>query len=321
MNGAMIQVRDITKFYGPARAIEQVSFSVNEGETVGLLGTNGSGKTTTIRILTGFIPPTRGEVHIQGYNTLTQSLQARRLIGYLPESAPFYGELSVIGSLRFFAQMHDLRGKRLAQRVDDVINAFGLDAYAEVIVGKLSKGYRQRLGIAQAVIHEPEVLVLDEPTVGIDPVQIQETRHLIQQLSKRHTILLSTHQLGEATQLCNRVLILDKGRLVADGDPGNLIASAEVDLSIEIEARGDPETIKSILTSVPGLGSVQLVAETAPGVYMHRIEANGLPPDINEQIVTALIEKGYPIRSLKPVSGGLERAFIKIAGKSGGNHE
>ena len=222
----MIEAVGLTKVYGETLAVRGVGFSAARGETVGLLGANGSGKTTTMRILTGATPATSGTARVAGCDLATNSLGARRRTGYLPESAPLYADMTVSGLLRFFGSIRRMGKERLAARVDETLDAFGLTAYRNTLIGKLSKGYRQRAGFALAVLHEPDVLVLDEPTASIDPVQAAEARALIRSLRGSRAVLLSTHDLAEAEDLCDRVVILRDGTVAAEGTPQEVAAAA-----------------------------------------------------------------------------------------------
>ena len=226
MSEPMIEAVGLTKVYGETLAVSGVSFSAARGETLGLLGANGSGKTTTMRILTGATPATSGTARVAGRDLATDSLGARRRIGYLPEAAPLYADMTVSGMLRFFGGLRRMGKERLAARVDETLAAFGLTPYRNALIGKLSKGYRQRAGFALAVLHEPDVLVLDEPTASIDPVQAAEARALIRSLRGRHTVLLSTHQLEEAESLCDRVVMLRGGTVAAEGTPQDVARGA-----------------------------------------------------------------------------------------------
>ena len=207
----MIDVRDLTHYYGPNPAVENVNFTVRRGEILGFLGPNGAGKTTTMRILTGFMPPTRGSVTLDGYDVVEKSLEVRKRVGYLPESVPLHTEMTVTGYLKYMGTLRRMNGRRIRSRVDDVIDVCRLGDYHKTLIGKLSKGFRQRVGIAQAILHEPEVLVLDEPTIGIDPIQVVETRGLIQDLGREQTVVLSSHILPEVSMICERVLIIHEG--------------------------------------------------------------------------------------------------------------
>ena len=216
----MIQASGLTHFYGPHLAIQDVNFGVEKGEILGFLGPNGAGKTTTMRILTGYMPPTRGQVLLDGFDVVEQSLQARRKIGYLPETVPLYTDMTVSSYLKYMGTLRGMPARNIKRRVSEVVDICRLGDYHKTIIGKLSKGFRQRVGVAQAIIHEPEVLVLDEPTIGIDPIQVVETRRLIQDLGKAQTVVLSSHILPEVSMICQRVMIIHEGHIVARGHPG-----------------------------------------------------------------------------------------------------
>ncbi|MDE2802045.1 MAG: ABC transporter ATP-binding protein [Chloroflexota bacterium] len=311
MADRMIEVEGLTKFYGDFLAVSGVSFSVDRGETVGLLGTNGSGKTTTMRVLTGYMPPTSGTVRIAGHDLAADSLEARRHIGYLPESVPLYSDMTVAASLRFFGRVHSMGAASLASSIDRVLDAFDLVGYRDTLVGKLSKGYRQRLGLALAVLHEPEVLVLDEPTVSIDPVQVVEARDLIRRLGKEHTVLLSTHQLAEASTLCERVIILHDGILVAEGHPDEIAGRLQGAQRIRVEARGPAEQTGAALAAVPGVRSVGTGTLIEEGVYAFEVTAP-MRSDLREAIAQAMNATGIGLRGLARSSVDLEEVFLQI---------
>ena len=307
----MIEVEGLTKFYGDFLAVSGVTFSVDRGETVGLLGTNGSGKTTTMRVLTGYMPPTSGSVRIAGHDLAADSLEARRHIGYLPESVPLYSDMTVAASLRFFGRIHSMDTASLASSIDRVLDAFDLADYRDTLVGKLSKGYRQRLGLALAVLHEPEVLVLDEPTVSIDPVQVVEARDLIRRLGKEHTVLLSTHQLAEASSLCERVVILHDGVLVAEGHPDEIAERLQGAQRIRVEARGPAEQTSAALAAVPGIRSVGTATLIEEGVYAFEVTAP-LRSDVRESIAQAMSAAGIGLRGLVRSTVDLEEVFLRL---------
>ena len=225
----MIKVEGLTKRYGDVMAIEDLSFQVRKGEIVGFLGPNGAGKTTTMRIITGFLPSTEGTVSVSGYDIFEKPLEVKKRIGYLPEHPPVYADMTVAGYLKFVAKIKGVPRSGRAESMDRVIKRCGLKEVRNTIIGKLSKGYRQRVGLAQAMIHDPEVLVLDEPTIGLDPKQIIEIRELIKALAGEHTIILSTHILPEVTMICQRCLIIDQGRIVADDSLANLTAQESLE--------------------------------------------------------------------------------------------
>ena len=311
MTERMIEVEGLTKFYGDYLAVNGVSFSVEKGETVGLLGTNGSGKTTTMRVLTGYMPPSSGTVRIAGHDLAAGSLEARKHTGYLPESVPLYGDMTVAASLRFFGQVHSMGRERLASSIDRVIDTFGLAEYRDTIVGKLSKGYRQRLGLALAVLHEPEVLVLDEPTVSIDPVQVVDARDLIRRLGEEHTVLLSTHQLAEASSLCERVVILHEGALVAEGHPNEIAERLHGAQRVSVEARGPAEQTGAVLAAVPGVSAVGASTLVEDGVYAFEVTA-ALRADVREAIAQAMSDAGIGLRGLGRSSVDLEEIFLQL---------
>ena len=217
----MIKISNMSKYYGDYPAVLDVSFSIEKGETVGLLGPNGAGKSTTMKVMTGYTPPTNGKVTVGGYDIVDKSFEARKQIGYLPENVPLYLDMTVKEYLHFMASIRGMK-EGISKRTDEVIDITGLETYRDVIIGKLSKGYRQRTGIAQSIIHKPKILIMDEPTIGIDPVQVVETRKLIQSLGGEHTLILSSHILPEVTTICKRVLVIHDGKIVADDTPNNL---------------------------------------------------------------------------------------------------
>lgn len=251
-NNVMIEAEKLTKLYGPVTAVQDVSFTCHKGEVVGFLGPNGAGKTTTMRILTGYMPPTSGAAYIAGYHTIDQSIEARQRLGYLPETVPLYPEMSVEGYLAFMGRLRQVED--LWDRVDAVLESVDLLDRAESYISSLSKGMRQRVGLAQALLHNPDVLILDEPTIGLDPAQIVEIRELITDLGQKHTVLLSTHILAEVEQICNRVIMIFNGRILADM-PMQHIKSASNVLNLEL-AQPAPDTTKT-LRSLPGVTAVQ----------------------------------------------------------------
>lgn len=311
MTERMIEVEGLTKFYGDFLAVSGVSFSVYKGETVGLLGTNGSGKTTTMRVLTGYMPPTSGSVRIAGHDLAADSLEARRHIGYLPESVPLYADMTVAASLRFFGRVHSIDAVALASSIDRVLDTFGLADYRDTLVGKLSKGYRQRLGLALAVLHEPQILVLDEPTVSIDPVQVVEARDLIRRLGKEHTVLLSTHQLAEASSLCERVIILHEGAVVAEGRSNEIAERLRGVQRISVEARGPAEQTGATLMAVPEVSAVGAPTLVEEGVYVFEITAP-LRSEVREAIAQAMSIAGIGLRGLARSSMDLEEIFLQL---------
>ena len=308
-----IEVEHLTKFYGSARGVIDVSFSVARGEIMGFLGPNGSGKTTTMRILTCFFPQTSGTARICGFDTVQDPLEVRRRIGYLPESVPLYLEMPVFSYLRFFAEVKGIpRAKRRA-KVDEVIQRCGIDSVACRLIGKLSKGYRQRVGIAQSLLHDPDVLILDEPTIGLDPKQIIDIRNLIKSLGGKQTVILSTHILPEVSMTCDRVIIIHEGRLVAVDTPANLIKHLQEVPTVLIKAEGRARDIMDALSKVPGVLSVK-EASSAYEVTSFLVETQKEGSLINE-LASTVCDGGWKLREIRPVDMTLEEIFIKLVTK------
>ena len=306
----MIEVQHLTKRYGPVTAVDDVSFKVERGEILGFLGPNGAGKTTTMRILTGYMPPTGGKALVGGYDVQDQPIEAKRRTGYLPETPPLYPEMTVRDYLDFCAR---IKGVPRAERVSRVTNSMERTRIADVAkrhCGKLSKGYRQRVGLAQALLHNPEVLILDEPTAGLDPKQIIETRQLIKQLGGDHTVILSTHILPEVSQTCGRVVIISKGRVVAVDTPENLTSrlSGSETMFLQVDAAGaDP---KATLTRVAGVTEVR-VAETRGSVTALEIES-GQGRDVRRDLAAAIVNSGWGLLELRPMRMSLEEIFLHL---------
>lgn len=236
----MIEVSELTKIYGEIHAVDGVSFKVEAGEILGFLGPNGAGKTTTMRILTGFIPPTSGRAVVAGHDIQQNPIEVKKRIGYLPETPPLYTDLSVTSYLKFVAKIKQIPKPARAERLDWAIEQCGLKDVAKRVIHNLSKGYKQRVGLAQAIIHQPEVLILDEPTVGLDPAQIREIRELIRKLSENHTIILSTHILPEVTLICNRAIIINRGKIVLEGKVSDLTAERNLEeVFIDLVSKGE----------------------------------------------------------------------------------
>src|SRR5687768_1138816 len=253
----MVEVKDLTKYYGDYAAIEGVTFSVNKGEILGFLGPNAAGKTTTMRVITGFMPPTSGTATIAGLDIVKDSVEARKKLGYLPENVPLYEDMSVRDFLTFCARLRMVPKKKIAERVEKVMNDTRTTEYADALILKLSKGFRQRVGIAQALVHDPELLILDEPTVGLDPRQIIEVRELIRSLRGGHTVILSTHILPEVHMLCDRVVIINEGKVAAIDTPEALMARLQSSQEVRLEVRGPRKEIATALRKLPGVKAVR----------------------------------------------------------------
>ena len=311
----MIEAKELTKYYGNFPAIENVSFEIQKGEIVGFLGPNAAGKTTTMRIITGFMPPTSGSVAVAGHDVVDKSREARKLIGYLPETVPLYTDMTVEAYLNFMGTLRGMNPKRIKVRIGEVIDISRLGDYRRTIIGKLSKGYRQRVGLAQAVLHEPEVLVLDEPTIGIDPIQVVETRNLIKDLGQEHTIILSSHILPEVSMVCQRVLIIHEGQIMAEDTPKNLAERLQGVERMEVEIRGpEPQVTKAI----QGIRGVLSVTHTTDGEAQggeqritYIVEATrGL--DLRSTISRVVISNGWSLLTIQLVGMSLEEIFLTL---------
>ncbi|MBI4596196.1 MAG: ABC transporter ATP-binding protein [Candidatus Tectomicrobia bacterium] len=305
----MIEAENLTKYYGDHLAIEALSFKVNKGEIVGLLGPNGAGKTTTMRILSGFMPPSRGTVKVAGYDSITQSLEMRKRVGYMPETVPLYNDMTVRAYLGFFATLKAIPKPKREERVAEIMRLLQIDDYSDTLIEKLSKGYRQRVGLAQAILHEPEVLILDEPTIGIDPRQVVETRNLIKKLGKEHTIILSSHILPELSMICEKVIIMDQGKIVAVDRPDTLSLKLRGAQHIELEVMGPAEDVLTRLNQVKGVWQVRM-----EGSGQKRRFTVECPPgeEMCYQLATAIVQGGWRLLELKSSEMSLEDIFLKL---------
>jgi ABC-2 type transport system ATP-binding protein len=306
----MIEVENLTKSYGPVHAVQGITFKVDAGEIVGFLGPNGAGKTTTMRIVTGFMPPTDGTVKIDGFDVFEQSMDARRRIGYLPENPPVYPEMTVAEYLSFVAELKDVPKKERRSRVDTVIGQLHLGEMRERLIGHLSKGFRQRVGLAQALVHEPKVLILDEPTIGLDPVQIVEIRNLIKSLAKDRTVILSTHILPEVSALCQRVIIINSGRIVAQGAQETLIARSGASRHLRVTVKGNGAAIEASLAKVVGSGTVSRTSGTDEIHSFSLLAPEG--QDIRESVFKAVVAGGWVLLELTAEGGSLEEVFMRL---------
>ncbi|MBI3978139.1 MAG: ABC transporter ATP-binding protein [Chloroflexi bacterium] len=306
----MIEVHNLTKFYGPKQALDGVTFHVGKGEILGLLGPNGAGKSTTMKILTGYLPPSGGSATVAGYDVSRQSLDARRCVGYLPETVPLYTDLPVRAYLDFMAKLKGVPRRARRDEIDRVMEMVSVDHVADTLIAKLSKGYRQRVGLAQALLGNPPVLVLDEPTIGLDPAQIIETRKMIKGLAGEHSVILSTHILPEVGMTCDRVVIINRGRVVAEDTPENLnrrLRGAEL---IHVEARGPEEGIAEALSHIPHVVRLE-TASAANGRATFLVES-ALGSDVREQIAAALVHGGFGLLELRPANLSLEEIFLQL---------
>ena len=305
----MIKVSGLTKDYGSRRAIHNLSFDAQQGEIVGFLGPNGAGKTTTMRILTGYMPPTDGEAIVAGYDVVEESLEVRKRVGYLPESVPLYYDMVVSEYLKYMGELR--RIPNVDDRVDEVLDMVGLFDRADGYIGNLSKGMKQRVGLAQALLHRLEVLILDEPTIGLDPGQVVEVRELIREIGKERTVLLSTHLLNEAQNLCDRVLIINKGKIVAEDTTENLQARLLGAERVVIRVRGEAEELADSIKSIKGVRKVETKDDGA--VEFEFASGKDLRPEVAKQV----IKDGYDLLELRPLGMSLEEIFLELTGNEG----
>jgi ABC-2 type transport system ATP-binding protein len=307
----MIDVTDLAKSYGPVQALRDVSFHVDGGEIIGLLGPNGAGKTTMMKILTGYLQPSSGTVFVDDLDVLTQALEVQQRIGYLPENAPLYPELSVQAYLKMIAELRQVPAEEQPAYLSEAIRATGLEAYLTRPIGHLSKGYRQRVGLAQAILHKPKLLILDEPTIGLDPTQIVEVRHLIRRLAQRSTILLSTHILSEVEAVCDRVIILMNGQIKADARLADLETSTDVILILSSETPGATTELKAL----PDVRRVEAIP--APDGVGYRLEAKSAQ-DLRPSVYNLARDQGWALKELRRDVRTLEAVFNELAIASGG---
>ncbi len=306
----VIKVENLTKKYAGTAALNGLSFEVNPGEIVGFLGPNGAGKSTTMKILTGFIPSTSGRVEVAGLDVFEDSLEVRRRIGYMPENNPLYVDMRVFEYLQFRAKLKGIARNRRAARLSEVIELCGLEDVRRRIIGQLSKGYRQRVGLADALLAEPDLLILDEPTIGLDPVQIRQVRELIKDFGKKHTILLSTHILPEVEMTCNRVIIIHKGKILVSDRPENLTKNMQASSEIHLEIRGPEKEVNASLLEVTGVASVRTDG-IQDGLVKLLIEPKA-GEDPREDIYQALVKGGWILREMSSSKRTLEDIFVHI---------
>ncbi len=302
----MIKVSGLTKDYGARRAIHNLNFDAQQGEIVGFLGPNGAGKTTTLRILTGYMPPTDGEAIVAGYDVVEESLEVRKRVGYLPETVPLYTDMVVFDYLKFMGDLRKI--PNVDARVDEVLDMVGLTDRANGYIGNLSKGMRQRVGLAQALMHRPEVLILDEPTIGLDPGQVVEVRELIREIGKDRTVLLSTHLLNEAQNICDRVLIINKGKIVAEDTTENLQARLIGAERVILRVRGESDDLAATIKKVKGVQG----AETKSDGTVEFEFASG--KDVRPEVAKQVINAGYDLLELRPLGMSLEEIFLELTG-------
>ena len=306
----MIEVQHLTKRYGRVTAVDDVSFRVERGEILGFLGPNGAGKTTTMRILTGYIPATEGKAIVAGFDVFDQPIEAKRRTGYLPETPPLYPDMSVAEYLNFVASIKGVPATEKRQRIQQVMIKTRIDDMANRLCSKLSKGYRQRVGLAQSIIHNPDVLILDEPTAGLDPKQIIETRQLIKELAGDHTIILSTHILPEVSQTCQRVVIINKGRVVAVDTPDNLTARLRGSETMYIQVDANGLDASGALRRVPGVTRVVESDRREPAVGYEVESERG--HDVRRELARIVVSSGWGLLELRPMRISLEDIFLSL---------
>jgi ABC-2 type transport system ATP-binding protein len=310
----LISVRNLSKAFGRTLAVDDITFDVSKGEVLGFLGPNGAGKTTTMRILTCYLAPDKGTATLAGYDIRDDSLEVRRRVGYLPENAPLYHDMDVVSYLAFVAEVRGIQGFDAPQRIRKMIDTCGLDRVLGRNIGELSKGYKQRVGLAQTLIHDPDILVLDEPTTGLDPSQIIEIRELIKEMGKERTVILSTHILPEVEATCSRVLIINEGRIVASGTPRELQVKAggEDNIYASINSGGQPADSK--LAELRSVISVSRVEDAGAGYVRYLVKA-GHDEDTGEAIFKMAVENNWKINELRRETLSLEDIFLKLTTK------
>jgi len=301
----MIRSTNLSKHFGDRKAVDDLTFEARPGEILGFLGPNGAGKTTTMRMLTGFMPPSSGTANVAGFDIIDESIEVRKRVGYLPETVPLYTDMTLYDYLEFFANLRHLPNREEA--IDETLEMVGLSDRAYGYIGNLSKGMRQRIGLAQALLHKPEVLILDEPTIGLDPAQIIEVRNLIRKIGKQRTILLSTHILTEAQQVCNRILIINKGKIVVEDSPENLQSRLTGAERVSLTIRGEADELAAKIRQIEGIqevfqekGESSLEFQFAPG------------KDLRPQIARLAIQSEYDLLEMKPISLSLEEIFLEL---------
>jgi len=310
----MIEARELTKWYGPILALDRVDFNVERGRIVGFLGPNGAGKTTTIRILTCFMPATDGAASVNGFDVLTESANVRRQIGYLPEATPLYPEMRVAEQLHHFGKLHGLDRKTRKQRIDALADRCGLTKIVTRPIGQLSKGNRQRVGLAQAMLHDPPVLILDEPTAGLDPTQIGEVRKLIRSLAGEKTILLSTHILPEVERTCEELIVIAGGRVAAAGTPEQLKSRVRATARVVMEIKADAPAAAEAINALPGVAACETDADA--GWCVARVSARPDAGDIREPLGRLAADKQWIVREMRHEAASLEEFFVQVTSQA-----
>ena len=307
----MIEVQDLTKSFGDKTAVDHISFSVNKGEILGFLGPNGAGKTTTMRVLTGYLPATGGTAKIAGFDVFDDSMEVRRRIGYLPETPPLYFDMTVSAYLDFVARIKNVPAEKRPARVKAALEMAKITDKRDELIKRLSRGYKQRVGLAQAIVHDPDVIILDEPTVGLDPKQIIEVRNLIKGLAGSHTIILSTHILPEVSMTCDRVVIINHGKIVAVDTPENLTMQLKGGERIRVEVQASEKPLRDILAQISGVRKVAIDSLGSSGRLVATIEASQ-GQDLRSQIAAKVVGQGWPLYELRGMNLSLEEIFLQL---------
>ncbi len=306
----MIEVSNFSKTYAGFKAVQGISFQVNKGEIVGFLGPNGAGKSTTMKVLAGYLPPTDGRIKVAGYDVVGESLEVRRNVGYMPENVPLYTDMRVDEFLRFRARLKGVPARKVRDRVEHVARLCNLLDVQRKVIGTLSKGFRQRVGLADAMVHDPQLLILDEPTIGLDPHQIRSVRDLIRSLGAHHTILLSTHILSEVEATCNRVLIINRGRIEASDTPANLTRLVRGGGALVVEVRAQRMAVAEKLTAVADVEEVEILQESGEWTFAKVFAKAGT--DIRDGVYEAIRAEGWPLRELSRTRATLEDVFVEL---------
>ena len=312
----MIEVKNVTKKYGKAVAVDDISFTIKEGEIIGLLGPNGAGKSTTMNMITGFIEQTSGEIIVDGYDMLKKPKKAKKEIGYMPEGVPLYTDLTVREFVTYLAEIKQVDKKVQKEQIEKIIEQTGLKEVEKKLVKNLSRGYKQRVSMAGALVGKPKILILDEPTVGLDPKQITEIRNLIKELGKTHTVILSSHILSEVSQICNKVIIINKGKIIAIDTPENLENKVNNNNSVYVTVEDPENKIKATTDKITDIKSIELVEENEDGTKQYVIEAKG-DTDLRKVIFAEFAKENITIFEMKKADSTLEDAFMKLI--EGGN--
>ncbi len=305
----MIEVRELSKQYGDVTAVDGVTFKAESGQITGFLGPNGAGKTTTMRMLTCFLPPSSGTATVDGFDTAEASLEVRRRIGYLPELPPLYHDMTVESYLDFVAKIKGVPSPQLRSRLDETMEKTGITHVARTVIGQLSKGYKQRVGLAQALVHNPPVLILDEPTVGLDPKQIIEIRETIKSLRGDHTIILSTHILPEVSMTCDKIVIINNGRIVGEGSPESLTAQLREGEVLRAQVVGAKDEVEAMLAGIPGVVDVQREDSGPADAYLVTTAPG---QNVRDPLAKAVVDGGFGLRELRSMDMSLEDVFLQL---------